>query len=70
LIAVTLLPAALVFLILLLNDEQTMGKYKTPHLKTTRLVRICLGMLRAVSVPADRDSGFQVHPSGSLEGGQ
>jgi NRAMP (natural resistance-associated macrophage protein)-like metal ion transporter len=27
-IAVTLLPAALVFLILLLNDEQTMGQYK------------------------------------------
>lgn len=27
-IAVTLLPAALVFLILLLNDEETMGKYK------------------------------------------
>ena len=27
-IAVTLLPAALVFLILLLNDEKTMGKYK------------------------------------------
>jgi len=27
-IAVTLLPAALIFLILLLNDEETMGKYK------------------------------------------
>jgi Mn2+/Fe2+ NRAMP family transporter len=27
-IAVTLLPAALVFLILLLNDEETMGEYK------------------------------------------
>lgn len=27
-VAVTLLPAALVFLILLLNDEETMGKYK------------------------------------------
>jgi Mn2+/Fe2+ NRAMP family transporter len=27
-VAVTLLPAALVFLILLLNDESTMGKYK------------------------------------------
>jgi Mn2+/Fe2+ NRAMP family transporter len=27
-IAVTLLPAALVFLILLLNDEETMGSYK------------------------------------------
>src|SRR5208283_5018170 len=27
-IAVTLLPAALVFLIVLLNDEETMGKYK------------------------------------------
>jgi Mn2+/Fe2+ NRAMP family transporter len=27
-IAVTLLPAALVFLILLLNDEETMGRYK------------------------------------------
>ena len=27
-IAVTLLPAALVFLILLLNDEETMGQYK------------------------------------------
>lgn len=22
-------------------------RYETPHLKTTRLVRICLGMLRA-----------------------
>ena len=27
-IAVTLLPAALVFLILLLNNEETMGKFK------------------------------------------
>jgi Mn2+/Fe2+ NRAMP family transporter len=27
-IAVTLLPAALVFLILLLNDEKTMGEYR------------------------------------------
>ena len=27
-IAVTLLPAALVFLIVLLNDEETMGKFK------------------------------------------
>ena len=27
-IAVTLLPAALVFLILLLNNEETMGRYK------------------------------------------
>ena len=27
-IAVTLLPAALVFLIILLNDAETMGKYK------------------------------------------
>jgi hypothetical protein len=25
-------------------------RYKTPHLKTTRLVRICLGMLRAYLV--------------------
>jgi NRAMP (natural resistance-associated macrophage protein)-like metal ion transporter len=32
-IAVTLLPAALVFLILLLNDEQTMGKYKNTPLQ-------------------------------------
>jgi Mn2+/Fe2+ NRAMP family transporter len=32
-IAVTLLPAALVFLILLLNDEQTMGKYKNTLLQ-------------------------------------
>jgi len=32
-IAVTLLPAALVFLILLLNDEETMGKYKNTLLE-------------------------------------
>jgi len=32
-IATTLLPAALVFLILLLNDEQTMGKYKNTLLQ-------------------------------------
>jgi Mn2+/Fe2+ NRAMP family transporter len=32
-IAVTLLPAALVFLILLLNDEETMGKYKNTMLQ-------------------------------------
>ncbi|HNX17930.1 MAG TPA: divalent metal cation transporter [Methanoregula sp.] len=30
-VAVTLLPAALVFLILLLNNEETMGKYKNTH---------------------------------------
>jgi Mn2+/Fe2+ NRAMP family transporter len=32
-IAVTLLPAALVFLILLLNNEEIMGKYKNTTLQ-------------------------------------
>lgn len=34
-IAVTLLPAALVFLILLLNNEETMGKYKNTRFQNT-----------------------------------
>lgn len=56
-IATTLLPAALVFLILLLNDEETMGKYRNtlfqinsryaiPSIRVTPLVRLALGLLR------------------------
>jgi Mn2+/Fe2+ NRAMP family transporter len=39
-IAVTLLPAALVFLILLLNDEETMGKYKNTLMQNTISIAI------------------------------
>jgi len=39
-IAVTLLPAALVFLILLLNDEETMGKYKNTRFQNFANVSI------------------------------
>jgi Mn2+/Fe2+ NRAMP family transporter len=39
-IAVTLLPAALVFLILLLNDEQTMGEYRNSGLQNTISITI------------------------------
>jgi len=39
-IAVTLLPAALVFLILLLNDEQTMGKHKNTLLQNVANIGI------------------------------
>jgi len=39
-IAVTLLPAALVFLILLLNDEETMGEYKNTRLQNVISITI------------------------------
>src|ERR1700690_3249917 len=39
-IAVTLLPAALVFLILLLNDEETMGEYKNTLFQTVANIGI------------------------------
>ncbi len=53
-IAVTLLPAALVFLILLLNNEETMGKYKNTRWQNTIttmivVVIIILSTLYAVS---------------------
>ena len=53
-IAVTLLPAALVFLILLLNDAETMGKYKNSLLQnvitfTIVIVIIILSTLYGVS---------------------
>jgi NRAMP (natural resistance-associated macrophage protein)-like metal ion transporter len=41
-IAVTLLPAALVFLIILLNDEETMGKYKNTLLENVLNIGIVL----------------------------
>jgi Mn2+/Fe2+ NRAMP family transporter len=44
-IAVTLLPAALVFLILLLNDEKTMGKYKNSALQNAICVTIVIGII-------------------------
>ncbi len=53
-IAVTLLPAALVFLILLLNNEETMGKYKNTRWQniitsTIVVVIIILSTLYAIS---------------------
>jgi NRAMP (natural resistance-associated macrophage protein)-like metal ion transporter len=47
-IAVTLLPAALVFLILLLNDEKTMGKYKNTRFQNIANVSI-VAMIIVVS---------------------
>jgi NRAMP (natural resistance-associated macrophage protein)-like metal ion transporter len=44
-IAVTLLPAALVFLILLLNDEKTMGKFKNSLLQNIISITIVLGII-------------------------
>ncbi|MDD5477918.1 MAG: divalent metal cation transporter [Candidatus Omnitrophica bacterium] len=44
-IAVTLLPAALVFLILLLNDEGTMGKFKNTLLQNTVNISIVAGII-------------------------
>jgi Mn2+/Fe2+ NRAMP family transporter len=44
-IAVTLLPAALVFLILLLNDEKMMGKYKNTLLQNIITTTIVLGII-------------------------
>jgi len=44
-IAVTLLPAALVFLILLLNDEETMGKYKNTLLENILNIGIVLALI-------------------------
>jgi Mn2+/Fe2+ NRAMP family transporter len=44
-IAVTLLPAALVFLILLLNDEETMGKYKNTLLENILNIGIVVTLI-------------------------
>lgn len=44
-IAVTLLPAALVFLLLLLNDESLMGKYKNSLIQNIVSVIIVLGII-------------------------
>jgi Mn2+/Fe2+ NRAMP family transporter len=44
-IAVTLLPAALVFLILLLNDEKTMGKFKNSRVQNITSITIVLGII-------------------------
>jgi Mn2+/Fe2+ NRAMP family transporter len=44
-IAVTLLPAALVFLILLLNNEETMGRYKNTLLQNILNVTIVAGII-------------------------
>jgi len=44
-IAVTLLPAALVFLVLLLNDEKTVGKYKNSLIQNIILVVIVGGII-------------------------
>jgi NRAMP (natural resistance-associated macrophage protein)-like metal ion transporter len=44
-IAVTLLPAALVFLILLLNDEKTMGKYKNTTWQNFINISIVVGII-------------------------
>jgi Mn2+/Fe2+ NRAMP family transporter len=44
-IAVTLLPAALVFLILLLNDEKTMGEYKNTKLQNVINISIVAGII-------------------------
>jgi len=44
-IAVTLLPAALVFLILLLNNEETMGKYKNTLFQNIVNVTIVAGII-------------------------
>jgi NRAMP (natural resistance-associated macrophage protein)-like metal ion transporter len=44
-IAVTLLPAALVFLILLLNDEKMMGKYKNTLFQNIVTTTIVLGII-------------------------
>jgi NRAMP (natural resistance-associated macrophage protein)-like metal ion transporter len=44
-ISVTLLPAALVFLILLLNDEETMGKYKNTLLENILNIGIVVTLI-------------------------
>jgi Mn2+/Fe2+ NRAMP family transporter len=44
-IAVTLLPAALVFLILLLNNEQTMGKYTNTLFQNIANISIVAGII-------------------------
>jgi NRAMP (natural resistance-associated macrophage protein)-like metal ion transporter len=44
-IAVTLLPAALVFLILLLNNEETMGKYKNTLSQNIITITIVVGII-------------------------
>ena len=44
-IAVTLLPAALVFLILLLNDEKTMGKFRNTSFQNIASITIVFGII-------------------------
>ncbi|MCX6697025.1 MAG: divalent metal cation transporter [Methanoregula sp.] len=44
-IAVTLLPAALVFLILLLNNEEIMGKYKNTNLQNIAATTIVVAII-------------------------
>jgi Mn2+/Fe2+ NRAMP family transporter len=44
-VATTLLPAALVFLILLLNDENTMGKYKNSRYQNVMNIAIVLAII-------------------------
>jgi Mn2+/Fe2+ NRAMP family transporter len=44
-IAVTLLPAALVFLIILLNDEEVMGKYKNTTTQNVINITIVISII-------------------------
>jgi Mn2+/Fe2+ NRAMP family transporter len=54
-IAVTLLPAALVFLILILNNEESMGKYKNSLLQnvaSTSIVVIIIALSTMYAISA------------------
>jgi len=44
-VAVTLLPAALVFLILLLNNEEIMGKYRNSRLQNIAATLIVMAII-------------------------
>jgi Mn2+/Fe2+ NRAMP family transporter len=44
-IATTLLPAALVFLILLLNDEETMGRYRNTTFQNVVNISIVVALI-------------------------
>jgi Mn2+/Fe2+ NRAMP family transporter len=44
-VATTLLPAALVFLILLLNSEELMGKYKNTRFQNVVTFSIVIGLI-------------------------
>ena len=44
-VAVTLLPAALVFLIILLNNEEIMGKYKNTLFENIANITIVVGII-------------------------